>query len=134
MDDSKISNIKTQISNVQQAGFLNKEAERPVQTFVEPSEPSPKISPELGEYVQSSEIQPPQNEIIKVSGENVPVSTAPQGVVKLPEIPERQKAKEALKLGPKEGGAWKGLEIIREIDKDQLEAMRARLRELKEAA
>ncbi len=104
-----------------------------VSDYLKPSESMPRISSELKSYIQAPEEQVPQNEILKVSGESAPVVTSPTGKVQLPEVPKRQKAELDLKSGPREGKAWKGLEIIREEDRVQMAVLRARIKELQKA-
>lgn len=112
-----------------QVSTANKEA-GPSKSLVEASETIPKIDAELSELVQRSEKPVPQDrDIIKASGESVPVSTSPQGIVQVPELSPREKAKNDLKLGAREGPAWTGMEVIREEDK---EVAHSRLKELEE--
>lgn len=104
-----------------------------ISKYLKRSESMPDISNELKGYIQTAETQVPHNDILKVSGESTPVSTSPTGSVKLPEVPKRKKAELDLKLGPREGKAWEGLESIREEDRVQMEVLRARIKELQEA-
>lgn len=130
-DDKKISPAPVQPASV------TREIERArgeVSNFIESSEPSPEISPEVRDYIQPSEQSIPHKDIIKASGENIPVPTAPTGIVQIPEIPKRKQAEIDLKLGPREGKAWEATEIIREDDKIQMEILKSKLQELKEKA
>lgn len=105
-----------------------------VSSFVEKSDPTLEISPEISEYVKPSEAPVPHKDMIKASGEAVPVSTSATANIQLPEPSKRQKALQDLRFGPTAGEAWEGEIVIREEDKIQLDVLKSRLKELKEKA
>lgn len=131
MDDDK-KPIQTPIS-----GSVSRELETArteVSNFIEKSEPDIEISPEVSEFVKPSEVPIIHKDIIKASGEAVPVSTAPSGNVQLPEPSKRQKALQDLRLGSTAGEAWEGEIVVREEDRVQLDVLKSKLKELNEKA
>lgn len=116
------------------SGSKEQENTADVSDYLKASESMPDISNELKGYIQTAETSVPDKDIIRASGENVPVSTTSSNIVQLPEVPKRKKAEDDVKnFGPTTGEGWKGTEFIREEDRSaEMEVLRAKLKELRE--